>query len=247
MRRFVHNLLAPLISLAMLGGLYATDAMHLRPSDVGDYHERVAAALKDVPYAVGDWIARDVPVPTQATDMLKPNALLSRQYLNTRTGQRVSVLVVHTREARDLIGHYPPECYPANGWTLTEREAVHLPKGSSSSAEGDKESLEVGRYSFVMDSFSGRDELEVLNLMVLPTGRYSLGMAGLAGVSGDYRVRHFGAAAVQLVFNPPMSEQAQAHVWTLFFQAMQPALQTIQSATISADQAAGRVESGPQL
>lgn len=236
MKWFYKNLLAPLIAVAVLIGLFTTDAMHLRPGDAGDYHQRVAAAVEDVPYVLGDWIGRDVPVPTQATELLKPNALLSRQYLNTRTGQRVSLLLVHTLDARDLIGHYPPECYPASGWTITDRQAITLPAADAPNVDGER--LEVAHYAFAMENFAGRRHLEVFNLMVLPTGEYSIGMAGLSGVSGDYRVRHFGAAALQLVFVDPLSPEQQTEVWQLFFEALQPPLRTIQSARTQQDAAA---------
>lgn len=225
MKVFIHYLLGPLIAAAMMGGLYATDSMHLEPADVGDYHQRVAAAIGKVPYVIGDWVGHDVPVPSQATQMLKPNAMVSRKYLNTATGQRVTILLIHTRDARDLIGHYPPECYPANGWNLTDRQAVDLPRAPDPAAA----SIEAGRYEFVMEHFTGRRHLDVLNLMVLPTGRYSIGMAGLSGVSGDYRVRHFGGAALQFVFNQPMPEARQKQVFALFFDALEPALNTVRN------------------
>jgi hypothetical protein len=228
MKWFTRHLLAPLIAVALLTGLYATDAKHLRPADVGTYHQRVKATVEAVPYVIGDWIGRDVPVPTQATDMLKPNALLSRQYLNTKTAERVSVLLIHTLDARDLIGHYPPECYPANGWTITGRGAVMLPVGDDDDAT--PEQIEVAEYQFAMDDFANRNRLQVLNLMILPTGKYSIGMAGLSGVSGDYRIRHFGAAALQMVFTDELSPQRQAEVWPIFFHAIRPALRTIQNA-----------------
>ncbi len=222
MRTFLRHFAAPVFAVLVLGGVVLTSSWHLTPSDVGDYHQRVQRQVEDVPYAIGDWIAHDVPVPTQATEMLKPNALLSRQYLNTRTGERVSILLVHTLDARDLIGHYPPECYPASGWEITGRQAIDLPVETA-----DGRTVEVARYRFAMREPIRTRRLEVLNLMVLPTGRYSIGMAGLSGVSGDYRVRHFGGAALQFVFGQPLPETRQAEVFSTFFRAMEPALRTI--------------------
>lgn len=232
MKTFVRHVLGPLLAVALLAGLAYTDAARLRPADAGDYHQRVAAAVDAVPYVVGDWIAHDVPIPTRATEMLKPNALLSRQYLNTRTGQRVSVLLVHTLDARDLIGHYPPECYPAAGWTLDDRYAVDFttPDGAPRPQQAPP-TVEVARYRFHMNDFTRRRHLDVINLMILPTGEFSIGMAGLSGVSGDYRVRHFGAAALQFVF-PEQTPRDQAEaVWQALFPALRPALNTIASAT----------------
>ena len=57
-------------------------------------------------------------VPPEAQELLRPNAIFSRRF--QRPGEiGVHVLVVHCSDARDMIGHYPPICYPSSGWVST--------------------------------------------------------------------------------------------------------------------------------
>ncbi|MCA9291668.1 MAG: exosortase-associated EpsI family protein [Phycisphaerales bacterium] len=115
-RRLAH--LAPLASIAVLVGLASVFplAARARPEDAA--HKRaVAEAMTSAPRFIGPWTGIDAPVPAEAQKLLRPNAILSRTY--TRPGRSgVHVLIVHCNDARDMIGHYPPICYPGSGWVL---------------------------------------------------------------------------------------------------------------------------------
>jgi hypothetical protein len=219
MQRFLHHLLGPMIAVAILAGLFGTSSLHLTPDDVGEYHERVRAVVETFPYVIGDWVGRDVPVPVEATNMLRPNVILSRNYVNTRTGERVGLMLVHCYDARDLHGHYPPECYPAAGWAALDYRTRRMP-----TPDGD---VRVAHYRFARGGFAGDTVIDVLNLMVQPNGQFSLGMGGLSFVAGDYRLRHYGAAQIQLLPDHGLTDERQADVWQTFFDALLPALQTI--------------------
>jgi hypothetical protein len=225
MRWFVHNFAAPALAVAVLIGMLATTAMRKTPADVGAYHDRVAEAINNVPYVIGDWIGEKTEIPTQATDMLRPNAYVSRRYTNSRTGQTMQLLLVHCKDARNLKGHYPPECYPSQGWVMTQRQSqtMPLPKGDA------EEQIRVMRYGFTRDKFTGKSQLEVLNLMVLPNGRFDVGMGGVSDVSGDYTLRHLGAGELQLLPDPSMSRQQREQAFKVFFEAIEPALNTIRA------------------
>ena len=102
-----------IVLLALLG-----DRMFLRMSPVqtDEYHASVKAAVEAVPTVVGSWVGIDTPVPEAAVRMLHPNIILSRRYQNLSTNETLTVLLVHVRDARDVLGHYPPVCYPGQGW-----------------------------------------------------------------------------------------------------------------------------------
>lgn len=233
MRWFVTYLLAPLLAGLMLLGMAGTNSRHLTPEDASDYHARVRVAVDGVPYLVGDWLGRDVPVPVEATNMLRPNALLSRAYFNPRTGQQVSVMLVQTGDARDLVGHYPPECYPASGWSPVSREPVKLPI----SLEGRTREVEVIHYDFAMSQFTGPKHIEIYNVMILPNGQFSTGMAGLKQISDSYQLRHLGGAAMQFIPDLTMTDEQVLDAWQQFIAALRPAIETIQRGDLKAPSA----------
>ncbi|MFW6061969.1 MAG: exosortase-associated EpsI family protein, partial [Planctomycetota bacterium] len=105
------------LTLAIIGGALAERLSYGSADEADPYHRRVAERIANIPYTIGDWKGEDVSVPRSAVELLQPNALCSRQYRNQKTGQVLSLLVVHCRDARDMTGHYPPVCYPAHGWT----------------------------------------------------------------------------------------------------------------------------------
>lgn len=218
----VHNFAGPGLALMLLAGMFTTMSWHLTPIDAGDYHLRVREAVDRVPYVIGDWIGRDVPVPAEATELLRPNTILSREYIHSVSGERVQVLLVHCLDARDLQGHYPPVCYPGIGWRTTERDVRELPAD-------DDAYLPVSWYHFERLATTGTQHLEVLNLMVLPDGGFGTDMRSVDRAAGSHSLRHFGAAQMQLLPEPETSPQRQAELWTQFFRAFKPALEVIQS------------------
>ena len=80
----------------------------------------VLTAIDAAPYRIGQWIGEDVAVPPAALEILQTNAILSRRFRHLTSGINANLLVVHCSDARDMQGHYPPVCYPANGWILPE-------------------------------------------------------------------------------------------------------------------------------
>ncbi|MCY2954892.1 MAG: exosortase-associated EpsI family protein [Planctomycetota bacterium] len=155
------------------------------------YHQAVRRAADAVPIRIGMWFASDVEVPPAAVKMLHPNVTVSRRYTEAMTGRSVSVLIVQCTDARDLIGHYPPVCYPANGWKAT----------SSSAADWRTDDLEIRgmQYGFRMAKVDRAAELVIDNFFILPDGRTGRDMKELDAVARNRRKRYFGAAQVQIV------------------------------------------------
>lgn len=162
-------------------------------------HERIREIAKSsIPYSAGDWLGRDVPEARAAVALLRPNVLISRAYKNLRTGETASLLFVHCSDARDLIGHYPPVCYPAHGRSLESSETRDWTVGETT--------IRGMRYRFAGTSAVNSGESVVDNFMVLPAGGFGRDMDSVNAVAGDARLRHFGAAEVQVVTDGTMTD-----------------------------------------
>lgn len=158
---------------------------------------RVAAALSDAPYFIeGKWIGEDArdKIPREAQQLLRPNAILSRTY--TAPGEpAMHVLVIHCGDARDMIGHYPPICYPSSGWLALEPQT------------GVDRSLQVLDHTFPMReycfsrarNFAGEDVIRVFNTFVLPDGLVTPNIEAINRQSERLAVTTRGVAQVQVI------------------------------------------------
>ena len=120
--RRMHNFLAVGLSLCLMGGAAVDQSFRTVPANTEPYHMRIRDAADKSPDRIGDWIGQSIETPPSAIKLLRPNVIISKYYLNYVTGQWASVLIVDCSDARDLIGHYPPNCYPSQGWIQTGAE-----------------------------------------------------------------------------------------------------------------------------
>ena len=76
--------------LALLGGVVAGNWECVTP-EAADLHSRARAGVESIPYLIGDWTATDQQVPPAAVNLLRPNVILSRRYVEhgstTRPGE----------------------------------------------------------------------------------------------------------------------------------------------------------------
>lgn len=192
-RRIVRYAIAPIVSLVLLAGVGAELLHRPRAADADAYHQRVRLAVAMIPMHIGAWVATDLPVPREAQGLLHPNALLHRSYYNTLTSERVSMLLVQCRDARDMVGHYPPVCYPNQGWTRVSSRQVEVKVGSLV--------LPVVEYEFHMDEFGDKNShLWVYNVMALPNAELVPTIEQVNRAAADYTQHFFGAAQLQFVF-----------------------------------------------
>lgn len=185
-----------LLQMQLLGGPSEAEAQA--------FHDEVAEAVQRIPLRLEGWEGRDTDVPASARALLRPNALLGRQYQDLDTGRKASLVIVQCRDTRDMTGHYPPRCYPAHGWlqseTVTKHEIV---------VEG--VSIPVTRYEFTRSEFDRVQRIAIDNFFVLPFGGLARDMEGVLEAASDYRVRPFGAAQVQVITDgtlPPEDRDA---------------------------------------
>lgn len=185
-------------------------------------HAEIASALSKVPYRLGGWVGVDVPVPTEATEILRANAILSRRYQELNGGRGVTLALIHCVDVRDMTGHHPPVCYPAAGWSL----ATGDPEGAT--AEG-AVTLASGKrvptrlYRFVRaDQTGGLLAQTVVNAFILPEGDVVADMALLSARAERRAQSAEGVAQIQFVFSGRVGQEAALAVAEEILSAMPP-------------------------
>ena len=206
----------PTISICMLAGMIAEARTHIQQSEADPHLLHCREALKAVPYVIqtptGTWVGRECEIPKPAIELLQPNGILSREYDNDQAVETVSLLIVNCGDARDLMGHYPPICYPSQGEEEMKDKTVarvwHLP-------DMDIRGME---YHFAPKSPTDLERV-VYNFFVLPlVPSVTVSHKELDGVictdidsvytSGeDYQRRYYGASEFQLVTDTRMTPQ----------------------------------------
>ena len=197
---------AVLVCLGLLSVIFVVKASVLAASpDAEPYHARIRGSAERVRLVLGVWVGQDVPVPRVAIKTLKPNVILSRQYTNLRSRQQFSLLVIQCGDARDLVGHYPPQCYPSQGWEQRGARVVDW--------EVDGLRIEGMQYQFVSNRFETVRETVVDNFMVLPNGSTCRDLRGVGRAAKDFRQRAFGAAQVQVITDVSMTAEERREVF----------------------------------
>jgi hypothetical protein len=202
----------PLISITMLVGIVAEAQTHVHPADAQPYLDVSRKAINNIPFTlVGPtgnlWTGTQVPIAQAATELLRPNTILSRDYVNEATGISVTLLIVDCSDARDLQGHYPPRCYPAQGqpeidskprtWRLTGMDIKGM---EYEFAKGDLGDKEVVYNFFITPCVPGvAVSHKELNGAICPD------MDDVYISGEDYQRRYYGAAEFQLVMSGTMS------------------------------------------
>jgi len=205
-----------LILLALLG-----DKAFLRMSPVQteDYHAAVKSAVQALPLVTGPWVGMDAPVPEAAVQMLHPNIILSRRYQNLSTNESVTVLLVHVRDARDVLGHYPPICYPGQGWKTQSGTPCDWQSGAML--------VRGTEYEFGRDRLEGGSRLYVDNFLILAGGETCRDMDAVERAAQDRQRKFFGAGQMQFVHDARTSPQRRREIVEEFLKASEPALQAI--------------------
>ena len=181
-----RQLIAPWLTLLLLAGLGAFTYSRQTPEDAMPYHRRVQAAVEAL--AVNELGTgrggRCLPVPEGAAVLLHPNAITSRMYQNMVTGQVITFLVVHCRDARDMEGHYPPVCYAGQGWLLGAAKPMDF--------ELDKMPIPAMEYQFSQMKGGVPIEQTVYNFMILPDGTFARDIEGVYQTAKNYKKRFYG-------------------------------------------------------
>jgi len=195
------------LTLCLLGAALA-DRMkfHMPGPDAAPYHQRVREAGARVPYAAGNWAGEDTELPPAAVAMLHPNLVISRHYRNSQTAHLVEFLLIQCSDSRDLIGHYPPRCYPANGYLQ-----VRAPEPQDWQVQG--LTIHGTRYEFqpsrLPSGFQWVGTQVVEDFMVLPDGTTCRDLQGIDAAARDRRKKFFGGAHVQVVSDAALLTESE--------------------------------------
>jgi len=214
-------LVAPAVGVVLLSAMAVQQLSYTKPADLKQYHARVQEAIQQVPKQLGPWTGSETEVPRSARELLSPNAILSREYHNANTGRSVHVMFVHVRDARDIAGHFPPNCYPSNGWTERRTQDDRWNIAGTS--------VPVRDYLFTMELPTGDRQMHVLNTLVLPEGRLTRQMSEVRGAAADYRSRFYGAGQIQVLMNHRMTPARRKAIFKRFFKAMRPAIEAMRA------------------
>lgn len=183
------------------------------------YHALSRSAIASLPTQVGPWMGREVPLPQPALDLLDPNALRNVRFSDygpaglSRPDRRVSLMIVHCKLARDMQGHYPPRCYPAQGarllnaeprtWILRDQAGEMIVPGTEYQfLEPDRGGRDLPAGLLATDGYTLGRRRVVLNFLIVPGVGIVRDMKGVNEAAEDYQQRHRGAAQVQVVFDP---------------------------------------------
>ncbi len=213
--------LAPVLTLGVLGAMAVQPMFHGKPADADAYHARVRAAQGTVPMDVGEWHGTDVPVQESAFKLLHPNVIISRHYVNGRTGQWFDFLFTQCEDGRDLAGHYPPNCYPGNGWQLMNQRGAHWDVGDMH--------IDGTEYEFKRHMGAQQQHIFAEDFLIMPDGTFVRDMAGFQRLAYDYHKHYYGAAQIEVVFDAdtlPADRQADVD---LIVTACEPMLDVIRS------------------
>ncbi|UCD76258.1 MAG: exosortase-associated EpsI family protein [Phycisphaerales bacterium] len=197
---------APWLTLILLAGLGRTLPVRVEHSEQAEQRKaEIAAAMQAVPRFIGDWVGEDWKVPPSAQKLLRPNAIFSRSYLRLNRidtpPQRLQVLLVHCGDARDMIGHYPPICYPSSGWVDQRSEE---PRSAALTFEGRRVPVRVYRFRRTGDD--GHDQvIRIFNAFILPDGKTTREIDAINRQSERLAVSVQGVAQLQIITSPVMS------------------------------------------
>lgn len=169
----------------------------------------VGRAIDEIPYKIGRWLGEDEATNPAAYELLNPNRLLQRRYTNIDDGDlSFSLLVSHCPEERDMLGHYPPVCYPAHGWLYNsdEMEDVSIPHGGGE--------LDARRYVFSRRQGLERTDMVIYNFFVVPSELlpFARSMDPLDRPDVLLSRREGGVAQVQVLLSPGLTRERELEV-----------------------------------
>ena len=221
MPRQRRELITAAIAIVLLGAIGAARWYGPSAGDAEPYHERVRLAAAAMPLRIGNLVGSEEPVLTAAVDMLQSNVAMHRVYRDLETGGTASLLLVQCKDARNLAGHYPPICYPGQGW--------HLDRQIPTKWECGGRVIGGTEYDFSYGALGGARRIVIANFMLLPDGTVAPDMAAVHRIASDHKRRFFGAAQVQIVSDARLPAQQRDRIVRELLEANAPLFNLILS------------------
>lgn len=225
MRRLIVVISSPLLCLAVLAGMWAEARTRVQPADAEPYHRRAKEAIAALPYQIGGWVGRDEEIPPAAVKLLRPNYMVSRTYVDPlHVARSASLLIVQCKDSRDMLGHYPPICYPAHGMTMESEQRRDWRVGGLT--------IPGTEYVFTRDDGVGKYHMAVYNFMIIPGGGFARDMKGVERAAKDYQQRYFGAAQFQVTMNAEIPQYDRDQIFARLVGGNTEMIETLKSGGI---------------
>ncbi|QDU70972.1 exosortase-associated EpsI family protein [Mucisphaera calidilacus] len=218
----VWTWLAPsLLTLVLIGTWDLIQQGYAKPADAEPYHERVAEAVNQLPASFDGWKSETIEAQREAVQLLKPNVILSRRYHHEDHDVPVNLLLVHCKQARDMVGHYPPICYPSGGWTerVENRRRIVFEIGGWS--------IPVMEYHFFQSLPGSSVDVYVINTLLLPDGQIDPSMDVIRDLESDFRKRFFGSGQLQILIRGEPDPGYREDLAYRFVELSLPVIETV--------------------
>src|SRR5687768_16823518 len=194
-RKLTFMLAPPVMAATLLAGLSLEQRSYVKPQDVEPYHANAKAAIDQIPFvlAQGRWTGRDMPLPTAAQKLLRPNAFISRTYEDNHKGEFSPTSSIGRERAATLL---IVQCRDSHGMEQKSAEPRNWKVGDLV--------IPGVEYGFEQKLVGQTYRTTVYNFFVVPGGRSSeplrRDMDAVRDAAEDYQQRYYGAAQFQVVF-----------------------------------------------
>lgn len=207
-----YKILCPALAAVFMVGIAIESATRPRPMDAEPYHQRVRKLSENIPVSFGSWVGKDMEVYQSATKLLNPNFILQRVYKDEKRNLAATFLIVQCKDARDMGGHYPLNCYPTQGYELIDNAKNKWSLGDGSVIEG-----KTYRFIHKRDSV---DEIIIVNsIMIVPDEGFVDTIEKVRDAAASLSHRFFGAAQIQVVMSDQIMPEERAMITTEILQA----------------------------
>jgi hypothetical protein len=207
MKSVVSIVAAPVLCLAVLGAAALDNRRHVTRADGAPYQARVKSVLDAWPQKIGDdWISRTADVPEAAVQLLRPNTIISRQYMNVKDGNKVSLLIVQCSDSNDMDGHYPPNCYQHNGQPMISSTPRTWQVGPVT--------IRGIEYLFETTRLGSFQRTCVYDFFVVPGRGIVPDLQDVRNALTDYQRRPYGAAQFQVVFPAELPQERRDEIFS---------------------------------
>ena len=239
-RKPLTALVAAPLAAAILLGMAGYTLMSYRPGGAGDaYFAQVRQAIDQLPTQIGSFHAKEQPPIPAAIDMLRPNRLLQREYTNVVTQERFSLLVVHCGDVRDMMGHFPPSCYPSAGWAIVNDGPQTIERTNGGP-------IPITRYRVERDIDGIPHRRVIANTFILPRADRPLGRddRDLDSVTRTRWSSGLGAAQVQIITSAEMDDATREQIERSVADELGRVIDAVTNVSDQADGASAQTEQG---
>lgn len=222
MKRSKKSWLIPTLAITTLLGLKIHGMSEIKPDTAAPFHQEIKDAFRSMPYAIGAWVGADSELDTGSINLLHPNAFIRRNYTNSISGILAQYMLIQCQDANLMVGHYPANCYPNQGWEQNYANPVDF------TVDGETIPMTEYRFTFRRKGLDS-NTIIVYDLMVLPDGKIVRDHSGINATAKSYRWHYFGVAQLQIVFDDKVQKPVRSEAVVEFLRASKPLIDKLKS------------------